>query len=325
MSKDATENQLEEYPDVFVDIFNNLILEGHGVLKEDSLTPMTLRAYTRKTDGRIRSGMRDVCKRMNSNEVFHLICGIENQTEIDNTMPERVMGYEYAGYEEQIKQIMDQNKIRKKTAGSRRIFWKQKLTPVVTGVLYYGEKKWNHPKRLHDMLQFPDADKEILKRYVADYPMNLVQVAHLTKEERERLTSDFRIVAEYLACRNDKEKWNQFLKNTKEIRHIEELLDVIWELSGDEHYLILKEKVKGRKTRKEKWTMCEMTKELIRIGREDGIQTGVQTGIQTGVIAMIRDNLDMGNEKESILEKLVKYFSITMESAVNYYNQVVTE
>jgi len=30
LSKDATENRLEEYADVFVDIFNNLILEGHG-------------------------------------------------------------------------------------------------------------------------------------------------------------------------------------------------------------------------------------------------------------------------------------------------------
>jgi len=37
---------------------------------------------------------------------------------------------------------------------------------------------------------------------------------------------------------------------------------------------------------------------------------------------MIHDNLDMGKEKETILEKLVKYFSITKESAEAYYNQV---
>ena len=38
MSKDATENRLEEYADVFVDIFNNLILEGHGVLREEDIS-----------------------------------------------------------------------------------------------------------------------------------------------------------------------------------------------------------------------------------------------------------------------------------------------
>ena len=90
---------------------------------------------------------------------------------------------------------------------------------------------------------------------------------------------------------------------------------MIWELSGDEIYRRLKEHVMKQKQRKGNWRMCEMARELERIGKEQGIQTGI--------FAMIRDNLDMGKGKEDILEKLVKYFSITKDSAKNYYEQVM--
>ena len=96
---------------------------------------------------------------------------------------------------------------------------------------------------------------------------------------------------------------------------MEEVLDVIWELSGDENYRILREKIVKKEIRKEKWTMCEMIQSVIR--------TGIKTGREEGIFAMIHDNLDMGKEKESILEKLVKYFSITKESAEEYYNQAI--
>lgn len=317
MSKDAAENRLEDWDDVFVDIFNNLVLDGQQIIKEEELVSLPTRAYMRKNVGAIRSGMRDIRKGSRKNGILRLISLIENQTEIDNTMPERVMGYEYASYEEQIKQIMDENTMRKKSAGARRIFAKQKLSPVVTGVLYYGEKRWKHPRRLYEMIRFPEGIEERLKPYVADYPMNLVQVAHLTKDERERLTSDFRIIAEYLACRNDRESWMKFQNSKYEIRHIEEVTDLLWELSGEEVYLNFKNQIKTDNVkRKGKWTMCEMTRELVRVSREEGRDIGIR--------AMIQDNLDMGNEKETIVQKIIRYFSVTETYANNCYNQVVS-
>jgi len=317
LSKDATENRLEEYADVFVDIFNNLILEGYGTLREEDVFPMSTRTYTRTADGEIRNGMSDIRKENRTGGHLQLICAMENQTGIDHTMPERVMGYEYSGYEEQIKRIQDENRKQKRDAGSKRIFRRQKLAPVVTGVLYYGDKKWKQPMRLHEMLEFPKEMDKVLRKHVADYPMNIIQVAHLTEEERERLTSDFRILAEYLACRKDKEKWMRFLTGVKEIRHVEELLDVIWELSGDENYKALCDKIKKKKLKRRKWNMCEIARELERIGMEKGIEKGI--------ISMIRDNLDMGNEKEKIVEKLVHYFSIPVDRAQGYYERAITQ
>ena len=96
---------------------------------------------------------------------------------------------------------------------------------------------------------------------------------------------------------------------------VEELLDVLYELSEDERYDMLCEKIRKQNDRKEKWSMCGIAEELERMGMEKGMETGI--------FAMIRDNLDMGNEKSNILEKIVRYFSISLERADSYFNQVV--
>ena len=71
--------------------------------------------------------------------------------------------------------------------------------------------------------------------------------------------------------------------------------------------------------------MCEIAVELERIGMEKGLAKGREEGRSEGVFALIQDNLEMGIEKDKILEKVVRLFSVTWENAVNYYSQVVME
>ncbi len=191
------------------------------------------------------------------------------------------------------------------------------------------------------MLQFPEGLEEKLKPYVADYPMNLIQVARLTEEERSRLTSDFRIVAEYLACKEDEEKWREFLKWEKEILHIEELLDVLAEISKDKHYLELRNMIRKEKRGKETWNMCKIAESLEMSGMRKGLDRGRREGLiqgrsegriegriagrNEGILAMIRDNLEMKQEKETILDKVVRFFSLTQENAAEFYDMVVAE
>ena len=68
-------------------------------------------------------------------------------------------------------------------AFAKRLHYGQKLAPVITIVLYFGSEEWKKP-------------------FVANYPINLIQIAHLPKEVRSRLKSDFRLLAEYAACKN---------------------------------------------------------------------------------------------------------------------------
>ena len=52
---------------------------------------------------------------------------------------------------------------------------------------------------------------------------------------------------------------------------------------------------------------------------------GREEGREEGLLAMIQDNLEMGLEKEKILEKTMRFFSVTWEKALKYYSQVAAE
>lgn len=56
------------------------------------------------------------------------------------------MGYDYASYEEQIKQLQDHNLITGKSAYARGLQDYQQLTPVLTTVLYFGSQ-WDVLRR----------------------------------------------------------------------------------------------------------------------------------------------------------------------------------
>lgn len=181
MEKDISEKWLEGYNDVFADIYNALVFGGRDILKEEKLVPLPTEAFTDREDGSVRQGNRDICKVDDCYGQYRLICGLENQTGRDNTMPERVMGYDFAAYEEQIQAIMEQNKNAGHPAYAKRIHDGQKLAPVITTILYFGGKEpWEKPRSLHDMLDF-SGGLEKIKPYVADYPLNIISLAELSE------------------------------------------------------------------------------------------------------------------------------------------------
>lgn len=89
-------------------------------------------------------------------------------------MPMRVMGYDYAAYKKQY----DSNARKYKTAEGlnedeflSRMKKTDKFIPVITVVVYYGEKEWDGAKTLHEMLDIP----EKMAKYVNDYKLFLVE------------------------------------------------------------------------------------------------------------------------------------------------------
>ena len=100
--------------------------------------------------------------------------GLESQEHIHYAMPMRVMGYDYGVYKKQY----DSNAQKYKTvegmdeeeflSGMRRT---DKLTAVITVVVYYGEREWDRATTLHEMLSIP---KKMIK-FVNDYKILLVE------------------------------------------------------------------------------------------------------------------------------------------------------
>ena len=308
MKRDITEKRLEGCNDVFADIFDNLLFEGRNVVQEGQLKALPTEAFVRDMGGTLRQGNRDIRKADCRGGRYYLICGMENQSDCDNTMPERTMGYDYAAYEEQIRELMEKNRREGVPAYTKRIHYDQRLAPVITIVLYYGAEPWERPVCLHDMLEFPAEHKDILKRYTADYPINLIQVAYLTKEARERLTSDFRLIADYLSCQNDRQKLSEFMENMVPVRHPEEFLDTMKAITKDKRYERIEEKLTMENKEPGGFNMCVMAEMLEQIGIEKGIERGIEKGIEKGemlkLIQMVCRKLQKGKKPEMIAEEL---------------------
>lgn len=136
---------------------------------------------------------------------------------------------------------------------------------------------------LHDMLQFPDANEDIIRPLVANYPMNLIQVSRLSAEVRGRLTSDFRLIADYLSCRRSAKKLVKFMKDNKYvIKHPEAFLDLMSEISGDKKYKIIKENILEEE--REGITMCVIADKLVNQGIQQGVLATLCFLVNTGVM-----------------------------------------
>jgi len=308
MQKDIKEKRLEEHNDVFADIFNNLLFDGKAILKKEDLTTLPTESYVRAVDGKLHEEHRDVRKADKDKNVYRLVCGIENQTDVENTMPERIMGYDYAAYEFQVREFMKENKEKEKSAYTKRIHDDQKLAPVVTAVLYWGNE-WNGPLTLHDMLEFPQDTEEVIRPLVPDYPMNLVEVRKIPKQIREKLTSDFRLIAEYAARRQDPELLEELLEDkVHTIKHPEEFLDMLSEVAKDKQYKEVKEKLMADK--EENVTMCVIADKLVKRGIEQGRLLGEKDGIERGGLLLVRALIKDGKIK---LEEGARYLDISVE------------
>lgn len=184
--KDMAEKALEAYNDVFADIVNNLVFHGMQRISEDDLEQGRERSIY-QGGKKLREQERDTSKYWRRNNIRIAYIGLENETEPEEDMPLRVMGYDGAAYRDQISYKASANGKRKKLTGRY---------PVVTLVLYFGYKKhWDKARSLYEALG-KNLDSG-LEPFVNDYKINLFEIAWLSDEQIAGFKSDFRIVADY--------------------------------------------------------------------------------------------------------------------------------
>lgn len=221
-------------------------------------------------------------------EQAYVLYGLENQMKINQVMPVRVMGYDFASYDREISRLKGENRSAGREADyAMELHQEQKLMPVLTLVLYFGMKPWTGPRSLRDVLNIPDA----LDLFMPDYPINVIQVANLPLETIEKFTSDFQIVARWFRAKR--------LGNVEELRgvkkevvHVEELLEFFHVFAEDEWYDEIKDILLEQSEKGEKITMCNLVDMLIGQGMEKGIEIGMEKGMGKGlsrsVAALVR-------------------------------------
>ncbi len=260
--KDAMEKMLETYNDVFSDILNVLLFHGERIVKEGDLTDETHHSVY-KADGKLHEQERDAAKYWKNCDVRIALFGIENQTVPDADMPLRVIGYDGAAYRSQL--LKDRPK--KGKANRRNI---QKRHPVVTLVLYFGEKHWKKPVSLNECLEVP----EQLRPYVNDYRINLFEIAWLEDHQVDLFQSDFKVVTDFFV---QTRKNGAYRPPATKLRHVDEVLKLLSVMSGDSRFEeAIDQSEEGKVT-----SMCEALDRIETRGKEAGLLEATRNLMET--------------------------------------------
>ncbi|MGN9019089.1 Rpn family recombination-promoting nuclease/putative transposase [Lachnospiraceae bacterium HCP1S3_C3] len=253
--KDIAEKVLMDNDDVFADVVNGLIFDGKPIVEEINLINLKDKSQY-KISGKLHEQERDVAKVIECDGVKVMYVGIENQTDIDTDETIRVIGYDGTSYRGQ---LLGEN---------------EKKYPVITLVLYFGERKWSRNKTLYETLNIPDNVKPL----VNDYKINVFEIAYMTPEEVEKFTSDFKIVADYFVQKRMKRDYKPI---NKAIKHVDELLKLMTVLTGDSRF---EEQIKEMHKEEGEVKMCEVLDKIENRGIEIGETRGRKIGEKLGEV-----------------------------------------
>ena len=116
--KDLTEKALIDLNDVFADIINALAFKGEQVVEPEALEQAKINSVY---EGRkkVRGIQRDNAKIWHNACVHLAYFGIENETEQEDDMPLRIIGYDGSAYRDQLFEEKDKNGKRKKNTNPR--------------------------------------------------------------------------------------------------------------------------------------------------------------------------------------------------------------
>ena len=137
----------------------------------------------------------------------------------------------------------------------------------------------------------------------------------LPEKMRRLFQSDMRIVVDYLA------EGNSYCSDRK-IVHKEALIKLLRVLSGDENVedtIFMMQEMKMKEEDDVK--VCELFEQHRRSGREEGREEGLEEERERSIERMILDNQEERRTEETIIGKLIRWFSLTKDEARAYYDK----
>lgn len=292
--KDLAEKKLEDYNDVFADIFNTLLF-GRKLLDPQRLREGATASIYKAEQKGLCEQLRDTVKEYQDAERYVIAAyGIENQSGYDADMPIRVMGYDYGNYR---RQLMEE---------------KKPLHPVVTIVLNFSDRRWLKNKSLHELLQLSGEQKE----YVQDYRICVFDIAFLGDEVIEQFQSDFKVVARFF---KKKRLGNEPFKGQKmPVKHAEELLELFSVFTGDQTYEEMVPYVRKEKAEGKEIEMCWVVQGYINEGKMLGLEQGKQEEAALNAKMFFKNGASMELVAASIQ-------SLTAEKLQEIYEEVRAE
>lgn len=271
----------------FADLFNGIFFQGEQRIRSCDLQDSSER-YS-ETTGHGTSRLRDIKMTLKGRNTLRILA-VENQANIDYTMPYRCMQYDTMEYGKQLRERKNSNRAGGllKTPSERLcgITKTDRITPVYTLCLYHGEEPWDGPLSLRDMMDFGN-DSDGMEPYFADYPLRLFCVNEA--DSFEMFHTELRELFSAMKYRKNKKKLQELIVHNEHYNHLSpdttEALSVflnipdIWKK---------REQYRNKTSESEEYSMCQAIEEMKEEYFARGISQGISQGIEKGSLDKTR-------------------------------------
>lgn len=289
-NKDHAEKLLEDYNDVFADIYNTLLFQKQ-FLKEELLQFGPTESVYKNDDNATSEQRRDVLK-VYKNQANLVISsfGIENQSSYDKYMPIRVMSYDAGTYQQQVKNSEN----------------KQDIYPVVTIVLNFSNRQWGDVKDLHSLLNI----SEELKPFVKNYEITVFDIAFLEDEVIDSFTSDFKAIARFF--KDKRLNKDALADNTVELKYPTAVTEFLAVFTNDSWYTDINDLIIESQKKGECITMCNVAQAIAERGIEKGRAEMILEAIRNMIDKLkitpeqAMETLNISKEEYAKYEELLK-------------------
>ena len=292
---DVVTKEYMQDEEVFADVFNYYLYKGKTVLTPSGLKEMDTTEVVSVGQSRQETTQkyRDVLKSAvikKDGKISYMLFGIENQKEVHYAMPVRNMIYDSLQYGKQIRKKMSENRARKSNMSDRNrssaaflsgIEKEEKLAPVITLVVFFGNQEWDAPTSLHQMLEVEDPE---LLKYISDYRINLLDPGQLDEQEIEKFQSSFREVAGYIKYSKDKDKLHDFLKKNDRMKDLDVRAARVIQAVTNTKFEIPEGK--------ERIDVCQAVDEMMEEKLEEGRSIGIKEGRRIGQLELLASMVD---------------------------------
>lgn len=300
----------------YADVYNGSVFGGVQVLDATQLEEAATVA-AKAGEGVLRETTCDIAMRQKAGGGMFALWILENQETVDYGMSARILLREALEYDRQVKELKRKNEAehregnRKPAAGEYlyKIRESDRIRPVSTLVIYWGNKPWNGPRSLHEFLDFSGYDENVaeeLKKLIPEYPLHILDLN--AENDYSRFQTSLRTVFELYARRTDKGQFLDYVKNHEECRHLDvESYEIIGKLINSGK--LQQEQMKTEKEEEEQ-DMYDVIEELIKDGRAEGRLEGQK---------------EKASELIAIIGNLMKNLHCSLEEACEFAGKTVEE
>ncbi|MDD6826734.1 MAG: Rpn family recombination-promoting nuclease/putative transposase [Oscillospiraceae bacterium] len=232
--------------EIFADAVNYAVYNGEKIILpevlEDGSTVATSFIYKgddfRLTFERTRD-VRKVIRKNPKDQTCYMVFGAENQSQLHYAMPVKAMTYDVLEY---ICQIENRKKTFEAISEAKKVgeepleappdnaeflsSWKSddKLVPVVTIVINFGEKRWDAPVTLHEMFDKTKRKfqrNKIIREMIPDYKFILIDPHQMSEDDFERMNTNLGNVLRIINYAGDKDKLIKFAESGAKFNQLE--------------------------------------------------------------------------------------------------------